>query len=683
MTEADAAREIAALRAAIAEHDTRYYRDAAPLIADAEYDALMKKLRALEMQFPSLAAPDSPAAQVGRARDAGADTFPPLPHLSPMLSLDNVFSREELEAWAARVTDGGALPALSCEPKMDGVAVSLQYERGRFVRGGTRGDGSVGEDVTANLRRVGGVRERLDGEGAPDVLEVRGEVFMRDDAFARLNAASDKKFANPRNAAAGSLRSRDPDVVAARGLSFVAWGVGRVEPPPRSPDGARSGEPRAFASHADTLAWLARAGIPTVEARRVRSLDDVMSYVGELAARRHALGHAIDGAVIKVDDVRLRGELGATARAPRWAVAYKLAAEERTTLCKAIVVHTGRSGKVTPFAVLEPIFVGGATVSLATLNNEDDVRRKDIRERDVVFVRRAGDVRPEVVAPVLERRPPDSAPWQFPSQCPSCATPLVRAPGEADWRCPNRRGCPSQSVEWLMHFAETLEIDGIGYATAHSLIDGGLVRDPADLFALDAEKLATRPGFQQRSIEKLLARIDRGRRQPLWRLVVALNIRNVGPEKARILVRAFPSLAKLAAATAEDLSRAEGIGPTLAAAVSEWFAAPDNGALVEKLAAGGVTVEDALAPAGPLAGKVVVLTGDLASLSREAAEKRVEAAGGVVAGSVGKRTSFVVVGENPGATKLGRAQKLGIETIDEAELLRRLGVSSGHGSSVA
>jgi DNA ligase (NAD+) len=414
-------------------------------------------------------------------------------------------------------------------------------------------------------------------------------------------------------------------------------------------------------------------GVPVDDtARVVGDAAGALAYVRDMEARRHTLGFAIDGVVIKVDAFNQRAELGATAKAPRWAVAYKFAAEERTTLVRAIVVHPGRSGKVTPFAVLQPIFVGGATISLATLNNADDVVRKDIRERDTVFVRRAGDVRPEVVGPVLALRPPDSVPWPFPARCPSCDTALVRAAGEADWRCPNRRGCSAQSEGWLMHFAETLEIDGIGYATAAALADSGLARDPGDLFTLDAQQLAALPGYKEKSIAKLLRNIDRGRQQPLWRLLVALNIRNVGPEKARILTRAFPSLLRLAQATTEELESAEGIGPTLAAAVREWFAAPENLELVDKLQRGGMRLEADAGPSGPLAGKIVVLTGTFAALSREAAEKRAEQAGAVVAGSVSKRTSFVVAGSDPGATKLGRAQQLGIEIIDEAEFLRRL-----------
>jgi DNA ligase (NAD+) len=661
-TETTESERAAALRVEIAAHDARYAAGR-PVVADAEYDALVRELAALEAAQPSLRSPDSPTLHVrDRVPDLG---FAPLAHLAPMLSLDNVFDADELRAWLARVTGTlGTLPPLCCELKMDGLAVSLVYEKGRFVRGGTRGDGRVGEDLTANLRAVAGVPACLDG-AAPRLIEVRGEVYLPRDAFVRLNEAlpAARRFANPRNAAAGGLRQRDAAATAARGLAFVAWGTGRVEP-------------RQARRHSDELARLAAAGLPVdATVRLAAGADEALAYVAEIGARRHRLPFDIDGVVIKVDDLAARDELGATAKAPRWAIAYKFAAEERTTRLERIVVHTGRSGKVTPFAVLEPVFVGGATVSLANLNNEDDVARKDLREGDRVVVRRAGDVRPEVVAPILPERPPSSLPWQFPRVCPSCATTLVRKPGEADWRCPNRGGCPSQSIEWLDHFAEVLEIVGLGYATSAALLERELVRDPADLFTLDRAALLSLPGLGPKSADKLLASIDRARAQPLWRLLVALNIRHVGPTTARTLARAFPSLRALAEAPSDALAHADGIGPTVAGSVRDWFADPTNRALVDKLERGGVRAEaDAGGASGPLAGKTVVLTGEFDSLSREEATRRAEAAGAAVAGNVSKRTDFVVAGRAPGATKTGRAAALGTEVIDEAEFLRRLGV---------
>jgi DNA ligase (NAD+) len=651
------------LRAELAAHDARYAAGR-PTVADAEYDAMLRELRAIEAELPSLVSADSPTQRIADRAPPSSEAggFAPLRHRAPMLSLDNVFGAGELRAWLARVEAAvGAAPALSCELKMDGVAVSLTYEEGVLVRGGTRGDGTVGEDVTANLRGVAGVRARLDGD-VPALVEVRGEVYLPRAAFERLNAAlpGERRFANPRNAAAGGLRQRDPAATAARGLAFVAWGTGRVEP-------------RRARRHSEELALVAAAGLPVDDTRRVvHGVEGVLAYVAEMQSRRHALPFDIDGVVVKVDAFAARDELGATAKAPRWAVAYKFAAEERTTRLLHIVVNTGRSGKVTPFAVLDPVFVGGATISLANLNNEDDVARKDLREGDLVVVRRAGDVRPEVVAPVVEERSADSVPWQFPRVCPSCGAALDRKPGEADWRCPNRRGCPSQSIMWLDHFAETLEIDGLGFRTAAALYERELIRDPGDLFALDRAALTSVPGVGPKSADKLLASIDRARTQPLWRVLVALNIRHVGPTTARTLARAFPSLAALAAASVEALAAIESIGPTVAASVRDWFADADNAALVAKLVRGGVRAE-ADAAAGPLAKKTIVLTGEFDSLSRDEATRRAEAAGAAVAGSVSKRTDFVVAGRDPGATKINRARSLGTEIVDEAEFLRRLG----------
>jgi DNA ligase (NAD+) len=637
------------LRTQIAHHDESYYVHNRSEISDADYDALKAEFRALG----------------GEERVGGRPSaqFPPLRHVAPMLSLDDVFSRQELAQWYARVEKAVGKCELVCELKIDGVAVSLTYERGRLVRGGTRGDGVTGEEVIANLRGVGGVITALTVENPPQLVEVRGEVILPVAAFERLNREleSEKRFANPRNAASGSLRQKDPAITATRGLELIAWGLGAAEPRPTT-------------RHSETLAWLRAAGLPAKPEERVcHSLDEVAAYLDEWLAKRHALPFAIDGVVVKVDALALRDELGATAKAPRWAVAYKFPAEERTTLVRKIVVNTGRSGKVTPFAVLEPVFVGGATISLTNLSNEDEVRRKDVREGDTVFVRRAGDVRPELVGPVLEKRPADSQPWQFPSSCPSCGTALVRKEGEADWRCPNRAGCPSQGMMWLDHFAETMEIDGLGERTAWMLTERELVKDPGDLYLLDAATLATLPGLGAKSAEKLVRSIAASRTRPLWRLLVALNIRHVGPSVARLLARQFSTLPSLMQATPAQISEIEGIGDAIAASVSEWFADERSRAMLDKMTRAGLAPEVEAAPRGPLAGKVVVLTGTFRRVSREAAERLAEASGAQVAQSVSKRTSFVVVGEAPGATKLGRAQKLGIEQIDEDEFLRRIG----------
>ena len=659
VNEDEARARAAALRAEVAAHDARY-AVGRPTVADAEYDVLVRELRALEAQFPSLRSADSPTARVqDRAPDA---TFAPIVHRVPMLSLDNVFSPDELRAWLGRVEAAlGHVPILTCELKIDGLAISLVYEHGVFVRGGTRGDGTVGEDVTANLRGIRGLCERLKGPSPPAFAEIRGEVFMPRAEFERLNASLEgkRRFANPRNAATGSLRQRDAAITASRNLRFAAWGVGAVEP-------------RGARTHSEQMELLLGAGVETNPTEIVDGIDGVLAYVANTQARRHQIFFDIDGVVIKVDAFAARDELGATAKAPRWAVAYKFPAEERTTRLRQIVVNTGRSGKVTPFAVLEPVFVGGATISLANLNNEDDVARKDFRQGDLVVVRRAGDVRPEVVAPVVAERPAGAVPWQFPRVCPSCNAELQRKPGEADWRCPNRRGCPSQTIMWLDHFAETLEIDGLGFRTAALLLERELIRDPGDLFALDRALLTGLPGVGPKTADKLLASIDRARAQPLWRVLVALNIRHVGPTTARTLARAFPSLPALAAAALEALETIEGIGPTVAASVHDWFADADNAALVDKMQRGGVRAE-ADAATGPLAGKTLVLTGEYDAFSREEATRRAEAAGAAVAGSVSKRTDFVVAGRDAGATKVSRARALGTEIIDEAEFLRRLG----------
>jgi DNA ligase (NAD+) len=657
----EAQERIEALRAAIARHDAAYYERDAPTISDAEYDALVAELRALEAAHPHLRSESSPTARPGGRAIAG---FPPLRHRAPMLSLDNVFSPEELDGWLGRVERGlgGKLPALVCELKLDGVAVSLLYKKSLLVRGGTRGDGLVGEELTERLRRVSGIPARL-ADGAPELVEIRGEVLMPEEAFRRLNASGGRSFANPRNAAAGSLRQRDPSIAASRGLTFVPYGTGAVEP-------------RVARGHLDELALLARLGVDPapLRARPASSRDDCLAYVRAVESERARLPFGIDGIVIKVDDFSARHELGATAKAPRWAIAYKLAAEERATRLRAIMVHTGRTGKVTPFAVLDPVSVGGATISIANLSNEDEVARKDLRPGDTVLVRRAGDVRPEVVAPVLDLRPPEATPWVFPRACPSCGAALVRKAGEADWRCPNRGGCPSQRLEWLVHFADALEIDALGESTAAALLDAELAADPGDLFTLDEKLLARLPGMGPKRRKGLLAAIDGARRPPLWRLLVALNIRHVGPTVARALARAFPSLPELAAASTEDIARAENVGPTIADSVRAWFDDERNRTVVDKLERAGVRPpdEDPTAAALPLAGKTVVVTGSFSSMSREEVERRLEAAGAYVAGSVSKRTSFVVVGTDPGATKLDRAQALGIEQIDEAELVRRL-----------
>jgi len=676
---------LADLRNQIANHDHCYYVLDRPTIADAEYDELMRELRAIEQRFPDLVTPSSPTQRVG---GNGSELFAPALHPSPMLSLDNVFSTEELQAWLNRLQRAvggrvGSPPAshvndnaldFVCELKIDGLAVSLLYEDGVFVRGATRGDGRVGEDITANLSTVRPIPARLRGGQYPSTLEVRGEVYLPISVFERLNRelaeAGERPFANPRNAAAGSLRQKDPSVTQARGLSFWCYGTDA---------GASQPSPARALRHSDDLEYLRSVGFPVnPNIERASTLEQVVRYCAKWQEHRHDLDYQIDGVVIKIDRYQQREDLGATSRAPRWAVAYKFPPEERAALVKRIAVHTGRTGRVTPYVEMEPVHVGGVMVTSATLHNEDDLRRKDVREGDTVMVHRAGDVIPEVVGPVLEKRPPGTPAWTFPTQCPACGTALVRKPGEADWRCPNRKGCPSQTVEWLCHFGspDALDIEHLGYQTVIALVEHGWLADPADIYALGATQLVQLPGWAEKSAQNLLDAIAASKQRPIWRLLVGLNIRRVGAHMAQLLAQRFLSLDALATATLEDLQAIEGVGPEIASAVHDWFRDPENGALIEKLGRAGLRVEDATASGlvgpRPLDGKIVVITGTLPSLSREEATALAQQAGARVTSSVSKKTSFVLAGVQPGS-KLAKAQEFDIETIDEGEFLRRLG----------
>jgi DNA ligase (NAD+) len=655
------------LREQLNYHSYRYYVLDSPEVSDAEYDELMRELRGLEEIYPELVTPDSPTQRVGVTP---ADLFAPVQHRSPMLSLDNAFSLEELEAWeqrAERVAGTGARYA--CELKIDGVAVALTYEAGVLTKGATRGDGRFGEDITANVRTVRSVPPRLLGKQPPALLEVRGEVYLPVKAFEGLNeellANEQRPFANPRNAAAGSLRQKDPRVSASRPLALWVHSFGFAE-------GVR------FESHSGFLQWCRDAGLPVAPTcETVGGLDGVVRYLEHWREHRHSVDWEIDGVVVKVDQVALQEELGATSHAPRWAIAYKFPPEERTTVLRDIDVHTGRTGKVTPFAVLEPVFVGGVTVTYATLHNEDEVRRKDVRRGDTVIVRRAGDVIPEIVGPVLSKRKRGARIWRFPTVCPSCGTTLVRAEGEADHRCLNR-ACSSRNVEWLGAFSSrgAMDIEGLGYMTGIALLERGLVKDPADVYALTAEDLGQLEGFAERSIANLLASIEASKDRPIWRLLVGLNIRHVGTHVAQVLARAFGSIDAIAAATEEQIDAVPEIGPEIARSVFEWLRDPVNLALIEKLRAGGVRMADeasaTMPEEGPLAGATIVITGGLEGLSREEATLAAQAAGARVASSVSKKTSFVVVGESPGS-KHDKAVQLGVETIDEAEFRKRLG----------
>jgi DNA ligase (NAD+) len=663
---AEAKRRVEELRDLINFHDYRYYVLDDPEVSDAEYDELMRELKALEEEFPEFITPDSPTQRVG---GQPSELFAPARHRARMLSLDNAFSWEELNAWGKRVERVlGRQADFVCELKIDGVAVALTYEDGVYARGATRGDGAIGDDITANIRTIRVVPVRLRGSGHQSFLEVRGEVYLPVKAFEQLNDELTEKgqrpFANPRNGAAGSLRQKDPQVTASRPLRLWCYGVGVAEG-------------RRFERHSEALEYLKESGLPVPPTTEtLESLEEVFAFCERWQEHRHDIDYEIDGVVVKVDQIALQEELGATSHAPRWAIAYKFPPEERTTRLNKIMVHTGRTGVVTPFAMLEPVFVGGVTVTTATLHNEDEVKRKDVREGDIVVVRRAGDVIPEVVGPVPSKRPKGARPWRFPKRCTSCDTELVRREGEAYWRCPNRRGCPSQNIEWLFHFASrgAMDIEHLGYKTGMALIDRGWIKDPADVYSLSEEHLAQLPGFKEKSISNLMRSIESSKDRPLWRLFVALSIPHVGSHVAQVLADAFSSIDALQDASVEDLEAVEEIGPIVARAVHDWFHDPANRKLLEKLRKAGIRMADKpkkRKAKGPLTGKTIVVTGGLQSMSREEATKAAEDAGARVASSVSKKTDFVVVGTDPGS-KYERALSLGVETVDEKGFLKRL-----------
>jgi DNA ligase (NAD+) len=547
-----------------------------------------------------------------------------------------------------------------CELKIDGLAVALVYDNGRLVRAATRGDGVAGEDVTLNVRTIDGVPSRLSGAGVPELLEVRGEVYLPTAAFASLNErlVEDGRapFANPRNAAAGSLRQKDPRITASRPLAMTVHGVG-----------ARRGfEPPSQSAAYERLAEL---GLPvSARYRVVPDVTGVHEYVAHWGEHRHDVEHEIDGVVVKVDPLALQGRLGATSKSPRWAVAWKYPPEEVNTKLNNIFVNVGRTGRVTPFASLEPVHVGGVTVSTATLHNEDEVKRKGVLIGDTVVVRRAGDVIPEVVGPVVALRDGSEKKFRMPKRCPECKTPLVRPEGEADTRCPNAVSCPAQLREAVFHFAGrgALDIDGLGYETAIALLDNDRLHDVGDVFHLDEKSFAGLRGFGDKKVAQILSGIEAARHRPLWRLLVGLSIRHVGPTAAQALARELRSVDAIAAADVETLSSVEGVGPTIAQAIVEWFADERHREIVDRIRAGGATMEEqgAAAGPGPLDGVTLVVTGTLAGFSRDAATAAVQERGGKVSGSVSKKTSFVIVGDSPG-TKYDKAVQIGVPVLDE------------------
>ena len=647
------------LRAEIRRHERLYYGADAPEISDAEFDGLMRQLLELEAAHPELAAPDSPTRRVG---GEAQDAFPRAPHELPMLSLENANGAAELEAWVGRVAKGVDDPeamAWVAELKIDGLSVSLRYEDGVLVRGTTRGDGSVGEDVSVNLRTVREIPLRLGGS-VPSELIVRGEVYMTRSGFQRLNAAreeaGDPPFANPRNAAAGSVRQLDARITAARPLHFFAYTL-------LGTDATRQSE---------GLERLSEWGFPVnPEWRRFEDSGSLVGHCLDWQERRHELDYEIDGVVIKLDDLDQQAALGATAKHPRWSVAFKFPAEEATTVVREIMVTVGRTGKLTPTAVLEPVDVSGVTVQMAGLHNEDEVLRKDVRAGDTVVVARGGEVIPQIVRVVAEKRPRGARRFRMPKRCPECRAEIVRLEGEVAHRCPNA-SCPAQLRERILHWGGrgAMDVDGLGDMLARQLVEKGVVRDLADLYDLDADTLAGLDRMGELSASNLVAALERSKSRGLRHVLYGLGIRHVGASGAAALADAFGSMDAILAADRGALEAVDGIGPTLAESVAEFLDAPENRRVLERLAGHGIdmTAPRRAAPSGPLAGKTFVVTGTLSAHSRTAATAEIEARGGRVAGSVSKKTDFVVAGESPG-TKLERARQLGIEVLDEAAFL--------------
>lgn len=652
------------LRSLLNYHNYRYYVLDDPEVSDAEYDELLNELRAIESEYPELITPDSPTQRTGAEP---LETFGVVEHRVPLLSLSNAFTIEDVEAWRRRAAERMERDtfAITSEPKIDGLAVALVYENGRFVQGATRGDGRRGENITANLRTMKSIPWQIKGN-VPSAFEVRGEVYMTRSGFEKMNSEradrGEPLFANPRNAAAGAVRQLDPKVTASRPLSIFIYQLGWSEDPYPP-------------SHYELLQWLQELGFPTnPEAKRHDDMDEIAERIAWWADVRERLDYDIDGVVLKVDDTREWDHLGVVGREPRWATAFKFPAQQRTTKLLDIQVNVGRTGALNPFAVLDPVIVGGARVKLATLHNENDIRRKDIRIGDTVIVQRAGEVIPQVVGPVLSLRTGDEREFSMPEQCPVCETPVSRDPAEAVVYCPNT-ACPAQQIRLLEHFASrgAMDIEGLGERMAYTLFETGLVRDISGVYDLTVEQLTGLERMGQKSAENLLKGIEKSKERPLQNVLFALGIRHVGYETARLLAEHFGSLDAILDASPEELQQVEGIGPVVARSIADWAARDENRQVVERLKAAGVNPsQEAVRPTGDLlAGLTIVVTGRLETMSRAEAEDRIRALGGKVGGSVSKNTSMVVVGEEAGS-KLTRAQELGVRTIDEATFAKVL-----------
>ena len=666
----DAARRVTELVDLINQHRRAYYEGNTVLVSDAEYDALLQELEALEAKFPELVTGDSPTQTVGGSANVA---FSPVTHLERMMSLDNAFSAEELKAWAGKMGDAKFL----CELKIDGLAINLRYENGNLVSAATRGDGVVGEDVTANVLTIKSIPRKLTGEGIPPVVEIRGEIFFGLEDFAKLNeslvADGKQPFANPRNSASGSLRQKDPKVTATRPLRMLVHGVGAWQNAPLD-------------NQSELYGLLASWGLPTSNrVRVVASIDEVISYIDELQTQRHSLEHEIDGVVVKVDSLNEQRELGFTSRAPRWAIAYKYPPEQVNTKLRDIRVSVGRTGRATPYAVVEPVKVAGSVIEFATLHNQDVVKAKGVLIGDTIVIRKAGDVIPEILGPVIELRTGAERAFVMPKNCPDCGAELrSMAEGDIDLRCPNSESCPAQLRERVAHIGSrgVLDIEALGEVTAVELCRE-LLKSESELFALTMEQLLSVEYFKKKDgtpaevAIKLLKNLDDAKSRPLWRILVALNIRHVGPVAARSLANHFGSIDAIFAATETELSQVDGVGAILAQSLKEWILVDWHQRIVNRWNECGVAMatEGFTGPGGAegvFSGKTIVVTGTLVEMTREQAEEEIIARGGKASGSVSKNTSFVVAGPGAGS-KLAKAETLGVEVIDEAEFIKRLG----------
>jgi DNA ligase (NAD+) len=662
---------MAALAEEIREHQFYYYVLDKPIISDSEFDKLWHELVALEEAHPQLRDPHSPTLDVG----GGFETsFAQSNHIKAMMSLDNVFDDDEFRVWTERVLKEVSAPAWLCELKIDGLAINLLYEEGKLVKALTRGNGKTGEDVTLNVKTIHGVPHQLDGKKVPGLIEIRGEVYFPLAEFDELNAAMAESgkvpFANPRNAAAGSLRQKDPKVSASRPLRLLVHGVGAIE----------SG---VFTSQSEVYEALTTWGLPVSTRVEVFSdLDDVRSYIAKFEKQRHSLDYEIDGVVIKVNQFQMQVKLGYTSRAPRWAIAYKFPPEEVVTKLIDIKVSVGRTGRVTPFAHMEPVRVAGSMVTNATLHNQEEVERKEILIGDYVVIRKAGDVIPEVLGPVKSKRTGVERQFVMPQVCPECGSTLrAMSEGDVDIRCPNSQSCPAQLRERLFYIGSrsALDIDVLGYEAAQALLDDGIVRDERDLFDINLDDLMKSQFFKKKDgsasaiATRFIEGLARAKMRPLWRVLVSLSIRHVGPTAAQALVRAFGSIPEIARASSEELSSVDGVGPTIAQAIIEWFDISWHKGIVEHWQKAGVVMSEEVKESGQsLAGLTFVLTGMLTGFTREQADEAITSRGGKSAGSVSKKTSYVIVGDSPGS-KYDKALELGVPILDEAAFVKLLG----------